>query len=213
MLRRTGPLNGNDANITKYDYNPQKAKDILAQAGWKAGSDGMLEKNGQKLRLKLQTTTAKIRLSIGPLVQANLKDVGIQVDPEYLPGRGLFETNGPLLQHTFQAGHVHLGLQSGPGSDEPLSGQELPGRRQLPVLQEPRVRQGSPRIGRRAVAGRSATQIIGQALKIWTNDLPTLPLFQRLNVTATIPKLQNFKPTSSNTPETWNAEEWFLPAS
>ena len=41
--------------ITKYDFNPTKAKKLLDDAGWKVGSDGIREKNGIKLKLNYLT--------------------------------------------------------------------------------------------------------------------------------------------------------------
>lgn len=39
--------------LTTYEYNLDKAKQILDEAGWKVGSDGIREKNGEKLTIKL----------------------------------------------------------------------------------------------------------------------------------------------------------------
>jgi len=43
-----GPLQlnwSNNPNVEKYDYNVDKAKALLVEAGWKPGKDGILEKN------------------------------------------------------------------------------------------------------------------------------------------------------------------------
>lgn len=38
--------------LTVYRYDLEKAKQILEDAGWKVGSDGIREKDGQKLEVK-----------------------------------------------------------------------------------------------------------------------------------------------------------------
>ena len=38
--------------MTYYDYDIEKAKQILDDAGWTVGSDGKREKDGQKLEIK-----------------------------------------------------------------------------------------------------------------------------------------------------------------
>src|SRR3989442_921284 len=38
---------------SKYPYDPQKAKDLLAQAGWTPGPDGILQKNGQPFKFTM----------------------------------------------------------------------------------------------------------------------------------------------------------------
>src|SRR5687768_18463093 len=44
-----------NSDVVRYDFNPQKAKDLLREAGYTAGSDGILRKDGQKLSLKYYT--------------------------------------------------------------------------------------------------------------------------------------------------------------
>src|SRR5699024_4735405 len=41
--------------INKYEYDPEKAKELLDEAGWKEGSDGIREKDGQKLEFVFTT--------------------------------------------------------------------------------------------------------------------------------------------------------------
>ena len=44
---------------TYYDYDVEKAKQILDDAGWTVGSDGIREKDGQKLSIKFLATKEK----------------------------------------------------------------------------------------------------------------------------------------------------------
>ena len=39
----------NNPDIEKYEYDPQKAEQLLKEAGWSKGEDGIYAKNGQKL--------------------------------------------------------------------------------------------------------------------------------------------------------------------
>jgi peptide/nickel transport system substrate-binding protein len=201
-----------ESAIIKYDYNPEKAKALLDQAGWKVGADGIREKDGKKLRLKLQTTTAKIRTLITPIVQDNLKQVGIAIEPEHLPGRGLFENNGPLMTHTFELGLYTWISDPDPSPNELYLSKNCPEGANYPCFKNEEFdKLGLQQASELSQAKRK--EIISKMLKIWTDELPSLPLFQRLSVTAASPKLENFKPTPSQTPETWNIHEWFLPAS
>jgi len=68
--------------ITKYDFNPEKAKKILDDAGWKAGSDGIREKDGVKLKLNYLTRKGDdVFISIA---KENYKDLGIDFTAEML---------------------------------------------------------------------------------------------------------------------------------
>jgi len=46
-----------DPNIMKYPFDPEKAKALLDEAGWKAGADGIRAKNGQRLSFEISTQT------------------------------------------------------------------------------------------------------------------------------------------------------------
>jgi len=68
--------------ITKYDFNPEKAKKLLDDAGWKAGSDGIREKDGVKLKLNYLTRKGDdVFISIA---KENYKDLGVDFTTEML---------------------------------------------------------------------------------------------------------------------------------
>ena len=62
-----------------YEYNPDKAKQLLDEAGWKLGSDGVREKDGKKLAPDIWCTKGSTAgdYEITELVQGQLKNVGI----------------------------------------------------------------------------------------------------------------------------------------
>lgn len=63
-------------------YNPEAAKQLLDQAGWKdTDGDGIREKNGNKLVIRWLTYPSRQELPVlAEAAQATLKDIGIQVD-------------------------------------------------------------------------------------------------------------------------------------
>jgi peptide/nickel transport system substrate-binding protein len=71
--------------VPKFDYNEAKAKQMLAEAGWKPGSDGVLVKDGKPLAFELLVSQASVdRQKIATVVQQNLKKVGIAVTPRVM---------------------------------------------------------------------------------------------------------------------------------
>ncbi|NLA61133.1 MAG: hypothetical protein GX863_08620 [Firmicutes bacterium] len=71
--------------LNPYEYNPEKAKELLHQAGWKVGPDGIREKNGQKMDIKILTSTGNRILESALLItQQNWKDLGINAVVEYI---------------------------------------------------------------------------------------------------------------------------------
>ncbi|MDH5405870.1 MAG: ABC transporter substrate-binding protein [Candidatus Aminicenantes bacterium] len=66
--------------ILKYEQNPSKTEELLAEAGWSRGADGYLERNGKKFSLTLSTNTGStVRLQSSQIIQEQLKKVGIEV--------------------------------------------------------------------------------------------------------------------------------------
>lgn len=61
-------------NVTKYEYNPEKAKELLAEAGWNPST---------KLVLSVPKGNI-IRERSAPIIQQDLKAVGMNVELEYM---------------------------------------------------------------------------------------------------------------------------------
>jgi peptide/nickel transport system substrate-binding protein len=76
----------NCTDIKAYPFDQAKAKSLLDEAGWKPGSDGIRVKDGQRLRLKYQTTTGnKLREDSQVLIVENMKAIGIEFFIENQP--------------------------------------------------------------------------------------------------------------------------------
>jgi peptide/nickel transport system substrate-binding protein len=71
-------------NIKPIPYDPQKALQLLAEAGWKEkNSDGVLVKDGKPFKFTLITNSGNdTRRDVGVLVQRQLKEIGIDVTLE-----------------------------------------------------------------------------------------------------------------------------------
>jgi peptide/nickel transport system substrate-binding protein len=66
-------------NPDLYAFAPEKAKELLTQAGWVAGSDGILQKDGAKFETELLVDAEAFpqSKSMSEVVQAQLREVGI----------------------------------------------------------------------------------------------------------------------------------------
>lgn len=62
-----------------YQYDPDKAKSLLDEAGWQVGTDGIREKDGAKMRVFFSTTANTLRQRVQEIVRENLNALGIEV--------------------------------------------------------------------------------------------------------------------------------------
>ncbi|MBF0317923.1 MAG: peptide-binding protein [Nitrospirae bacterium] len=76
---KTWPYN---PNVRRYEYGPQKAGELLAQAGWKdSDGDGILDKDGNPLDFTISTGMGNsTRIKAATIIQWRLKQIGIRVN-------------------------------------------------------------------------------------------------------------------------------------
>ncbi|HDX9613598.1 TPA: ABC transporter substrate-binding protein [Bacillus toyonensis] len=74
-----------EGGVNKYEYDKEKAKKLLDEAGWKVGSDGVREKDGQKLKLSyFGPSSAKDSDLLIPIAKENYKEIGVEFNPEFM---------------------------------------------------------------------------------------------------------------------------------
>jgi len=85
---RTGVATANFLNApervrsknTKFDFNPEKAAQILEAAGWKRGADGIRAKDGKKLKFVYQTSINAPRQKTQQIVKQACQKAGIDLE-------------------------------------------------------------------------------------------------------------------------------------
>jgi peptide/nickel transport system substrate-binding protein len=67
--------------VKKYDYNPQKARELLREAGWtKINKEGVLEKDGKPFVFEIVVNQGnETRQKCAEIIQRQLKEIGIVV--------------------------------------------------------------------------------------------------------------------------------------
>ncbi len=79
-----GPLQRNEynnENVEHYDYNPDKAKSILEEAGCTLNSNGYYERNGKEIGFTISVMSGEQdRLDIAQAAAQQLREVGINVN-------------------------------------------------------------------------------------------------------------------------------------
>jgi peptide/nickel transport system substrate-binding protein len=92
---------GYDSSLAKkYRYNPNKAKQLLDQAGWKVGSGGMRERNGTQLNPLFINIANDQFDQIAEIVQNYMRQVGINLK--------LTDESEPTVFSTYNKGSQNL---------------------------------------------------------------------------------------------------------
>jgi peptide/nickel transport system substrate-binding protein len=99
-------------DLTKFDYNPEEAKRLLAGMGWKdADGDGIIEDaRGNRVTFSMKTNSSNTtRIAMMNFIKADLAKIGINVITAPVD----FNTLITNMRSDFQYEAILLGLQSG----------------------------------------------------------------------------------------------------
>jgi peptide/nickel transport system substrate-binding protein len=69
-------------DVPHYAYNPERGRQLLAEAGWVAGPDGIVRKDGEPLRLRMLygPNTNRVRERIATVAQQEFRQIGVDLE-------------------------------------------------------------------------------------------------------------------------------------
>lgn len=201
-------------DVVHYDYNPAKARGLLAAAGWKPGPGGVLEKNGDKLAFNLSAVAGGATGEAAEsLVQQNLRDVGIAVSIKNYPGQLFFAAmqDGGILQ----SGKYDAGFFSWVAGSDPSGEQSLYSCDQMPPAGQNNLFWCDRRL---TIAEKNALLTYDQnerrkwyliAQQEIADQSATIVLYFQRQIFVTSYNLKGFKPAPATT-SNWNTWEWSM---
>ncbi|MEX0765899.1 MAG: peptide ABC transporter substrate-binding protein [bacterium] len=203
-------------NVKKYAYDTNRAKALLAEAGFTAGPDGILrDAGGKRFEMTFMTTAGNaVREQIQQIIKEQVKQVGIEVRIDNRPASVYFGSIVPRRQFPHLAMYASLFTPDSTAFDRFHSSQ---------IPSEANSWEGNNRVGwRNAEVDRVMEQIIGELdaakrnaqfkrhQELFAEELPSLPLYFRLSLTTMRKDVRNVKPTGLGTYYIpWNSWEWF----
>jgi peptide/nickel transport system substrate-binding protein len=105
--------------INPYAYDPQTARQLLEQDGWTRGSDGVYQKDNQKLEFSMVTNSGnKVRENLLQIAVEQYKQIGVNVTP-------LTESFEKLDERTTKTKDPTYGDQGGRDFDAVIVGWSL----------------------------------------------------------------------------------------
>ncbi|QCT04889.1 extracellular solute-binding protein family 5 [Paenibacillus algicola] len=162
-----------DENVETYDFDPEKAKELLAEAGWAAGADGVLEKDGQKFTIDFSATADNpVVEALLPIMTANYQDLGIEIKAETLDFNAIMDKKD---QGNFEMFFAAWGLTPDPDNTVYITdgAQNDTGYSNATVdelMQKGKMELGGP---------EARAEIYKQMYQEMNKDLPNLFLYQR----------------------------------
>ncbi len=203
------------------EFNPDKAKALLDEAGWKPGADGIREKNGVRMSLKITSTTGnQLREQTEQVLQENLKAVGIELVIDNVPSDVLFaswDSDGLRKHGKFDI----LMYTTGPGIDPDSHLFSNYHSARIPTKDNEGAGSNYSRYinadvdkwidDAAATTDTAARKDLYCKIAAQINaDLPRILLYERLLVDAYRANLQGFTMSPGPADMAWGAQNWWL---
>ncbi|MCK6600066.1 MAG: peptide ABC transporter substrate-binding protein, partial [Bdellovibrionaceae bacterium] len=200
--------------ISIYNADKKKAKKTLDESGWKLAEDGFRYKKGKKLSLTLSLDTeAKVNETLASIIQAQWKTVGVDLKIRSETARFLFTEVIPKrkfdlamfawisLPEISQKGV--LNSLSIPNEKNTWTGQNFTSFKNAKVDRLLDAYEGEFNENKRK-------KINDEILKIFTSQIPVIPLYYRAENSVLPKAMKNFKMTGHLYFETLKVENWDL---
>ena len=202
-----------NANLPAHSYDPEKAKQILEEAGWKLGSDGVREKNGVRLEFTNSTTAGNhTREQAQQLLQQTWGEIGAKMSINNLPPAVMW--GDYWMMSKFDTTMVGIGFGIGPDPDAyDFFGTKAIGAKG--GTGQNTTQYSNPEVDKLLAEGASTVdqakrkEIYQKMQEITRHDLPYLPIFQYKMVEGIKEGLQNFVPNVAVQENSWNAGQWY----
>jgi len=202
---------------TKFDV--EGAKKMLDDAGWKAGADGIREKDGKKLTFTLVTTTAAVRKSTAEVMLSYWKSIGADAKSQFVASTALF---GPWADDGILAkGKYDVAMFAFTQAVDPDGGYPLYISTGIPTDANKGVGQNRGRISdpaldkllvdqRNTVDTAKRKESWNQIQKILYDNQWESYLYTRVSNLVVGNKVKNLKPNPSSDTNYWNTVELYL---
>jgi peptide/nickel transport system substrate-binding protein len=192
-------------DVPKFEFNIAKADQLLDEAGWVKGADGIRAKDGKKFSFKLVTNNGnKIREQSAVIIQQALKKVGIDVKVE------LMEWNAFLdwVDGNEKEAYI-LGWSLGSEPDSHVIWHSTGGFNAMHGYQNADVDRLVEE-GRKNTDLAKRKEIYGQLQRILAEDQPYTYLFFPNTLVGVNKRLKGLPSEVGAVGPMWNFEDWWI---
>lgn len=210
-----------DQSPLSWAYNPtlsspprdiNMAKELLTQAGFTQGADGIFAKDGRKLAFSLATTSGnRIREIVAQAIAQQLKEAGIEVEVKFIDSTEFFN-------EILKKRHFETAMYAFTGGVDPDNG-NLWNSKKIPYRGNNYEGQNyagwqNPEIDALTVQGvhsvdiEKRKEVYFRIQEIIEEEYPVIPLYFRANIDAIKNSVTNYKPNPTPAGNLWNAWQW-----
>ncbi|CAM5518722.1 peptide ABC transporter substrate-binding protein [Frigidibacter albus] len=200
-------------DLPKHEFSLERANQLLDEAGWVPGSDGIRVKDGVRLSFVNSTTSGNhLREQLQQFVQQTLREAGIEMTIENYPAAVIWgefwmqsQFNSVVVGITYLIGsdpdvtnRFHSGAitaQGGRGSNNA----QYKNARVDELLEE----------GSKSFDPARRREIYLEVQELVRADLPFLPLFSDNSIRAWKEGIEGVVNNGNTRTETWNAAQWY----
>jgi peptide/nickel transport system substrate-binding protein len=191
----------------RYAYDPARARTLLDEAGWTAGtSDGIRRKGGRPLAFTLITQAGyAIRENVAQAIQQQLRAIGVDVRVELQDGTALsaiwFEGRFEAMLHWWQ-------MPADPELATFFAADRTPpAGRNINYYRDDALT-ALVYAADRTVDQNERRQLLQRAQILIADAIPEIPLYSVTRLDAVPATLRQFKGNPTNTGIFWNVHEW-----
>ncbi|MGJ4857332.1 peptide ABC transporter substrate-binding protein [Labrys sp. La1] len=199
-------------DLPKQEYDPEKAKKVLDEAGWVPGADGIRAKDGVRLSFSNSTTAGNhLREQAQQFMQQSFKDVGVEMTISNLPPAVMW--GDYWMMSKFDSVVVGLNFLTGPDPDtsdyfmSTSSGAKGGNGQNTWQYANPEVDRLLKEAGNLFVP-EERRKLYFKIQEIMRADLPFLPMYQYATVRGRKKGVEGFLPNINNRIDSWNVNTW-----
>jgi peptide/nickel transport system substrate-binding protein len=198
----------------EYGYDPGRAIEILEEAGWERGADGIFAKDGTRLEIPMSTLAGdELRRTEVRLMAEQAAEAGIDIrlrsrTPDQLFGNDLGEG-------AFTTALLAFGGGVDPSPTALLASDQIPSEENGFAGQNV-YRWSDPEVDRllrssdREVDEEARVSQLGRIQEILADEVPLIPLYAQPNTVAHVAALQGVRENPTQAEVFWNSGEWSL---
>jgi peptide/nickel transport system substrate-binding protein len=195
-----------------HKYDPEQAKKLLEEAGWKVGPDGVRVKEGKRLSFENACTAGnKQREQIQQLLQQQWRQIGVEMKINNKPAAVLF---GDFYRMSkFETIINGIGMGSDPEHSFRMHSKYIPakgGMGRNSIAYENPEADRLLEAGVREMDREKRKKIYFKLQEVVADDLPYLPIYHYVIIRATKANIYGFQPNSNMQDYTWNPNEWWI---